>query len=266
MTPTQSLEAALLIARAALQHSPAGLLTDVDGTISPIVVNPADARVPHRARVALRRLRDRLDTVGVISGRAAVDARRMVRVGGVRYVGNHGLEQLHGRRGVVDPAIRSHIQNVQSCIASLNALQSLEGIVLENKLATATVHYRMAPDPQDAKKTILETIAGCESCDDLLVEEGRMVVNLLPRVPINKGAAITRIVTERQLRGVVYMGDDSTDVHAFSALQELRKHAIRTAAIAVGSPESPAPLLEMADAVVPDVASAVMLLARLSAE
>jgi trehalose 6-phosphate phosphatase len=266
VTPTQSLEAALLIAREALQHSPAGLFTDVDGTISPIVINPADARVPHSARVALRRLRDRLDTVGVISGRAAADARRMVRVGGIRYVGNHGLEQLHGRRGIVDPAIRSHIQDIQGCIKSLANLQSLEGILMENKLATATLHYRTAPNPQDTRQTILETIARCEACQGLIVEEGRMVVNLLPRVPINKGAAITRIVEQRQLRGVVYLGDDSTDVHAFSALQELRKLALVTAAIAVGSPESPAPLLEMADAVVPDVDSAVILLAQLSAE
>jgi trehalose 6-phosphate phosphatase len=266
VTAPQSVESALLVAREALRHSPAGLFTDVDGTISPIVVMPADARVSHVARVALRRLRDRLDTVAVVSGRKATDARRMVRVGGIRYVGNHGLEELHGRRGSLDPAIQLHIEGVQRCIDALADLERYDGIVVENKLATATVHYRTAADPKAARLSILGAIQACETCRGLLVEEGRMVVNILPRVPINKGAAVTRIAAQRALQGIVYLGDDSTDVHAFSALEELRKSGLRTAAIAAGSPESPTALLEMADAVVPGVEGAVALLAQLGAE
>jgi trehalose 6-phosphate phosphatase len=267
VTGPDGIEPALLAARQVLQDSPSGLFTDVDGTISPIVVHPLDARVPHAARVALRRLRDQIDTVGVISGRAAADARRMVRVGRINYVGNHGLERLHGRRGVVDPAIQPFVASMQQCVTALNdLLQDRDGIIVENKLATATLHYRTANDPVEARRTIIETIDACIMCRGLRVEEGRMVINVLPPVAINKGAAVMRIAEERQLRGVVYLGDDSTDLHAFFALHELRHRGLQTAAIAVGSAESPVALLTQADAVVSGVESAVALLDQLSRE
>jgi trehalose 6-phosphate phosphatase len=190
----------------------------------------------------------------------------MVRVADIIYVGNHGLERLEGRRGVVDPAIQSFIESIERCAATLRVLLQAGGVVVEDKLATAALHYRAANDPVEARRAILEAIDTCTACRGLLLEEGRMVVNILPPVPIDKGAAITRIVKEHHLRSVVYLGDDSTDLHAFAALHELRKHGVRTAAIAVESAESPPALLTKADAVVPGVENVVAFLAQLSSE
>ncbi|HEV7664378.1 MAG TPA: trehalose-phosphatase, partial [Chloroflexota bacterium] len=71
----------------------AGLVTDVDGTISPIVARPEDAAVLPAARDALAGLSHLLSMVAVVSGRRASDARAMVGVDGLVYVGNHGLER-----------------------------------------------------------------------------------------------------------------------------------------------------------------------------
>ena len=77
-----------------LRSGRAGLLTDVDGTISPIVANPQDAFVLPRSCLALTALRDVLTLVAVVSGRRVLDTRRMVGIDGLTYVGNHGFEVL----------------------------------------------------------------------------------------------------------------------------------------------------------------------------
>ena len=66
-----------------------GLITDVDGTLSPIVAVPEAARVDPRARAALDGLKPYLDLVAVVSGRSVADARRLVDIDGLIYIGNH---------------------------------------------------------------------------------------------------------------------------------------------------------------------------------
>jgi trehalose 6-phosphate phosphatase len=266
LTNLSSIEEALRVARNAVKHAPAGLFTDVDGTISPIVVNPDDAHVSEAVRIALRRLRSRIDSVGVVSGRSAVDARRMVRVAGINYIGNHGMERIAGRRTVVDSSIEPFIPIVQNCADRLRALEDHQGIDVENKRLSISVHYRNASDPSAARQSIYERIGACSECGPLEVEGGRKVLNLRPPVAVDKGTAILGIVEQRALQGAVYLGDDVTDVNAFRALQELRKHGVHTAAIAVRSSESPGALLDNADAVIDGVAGAVELLVRLSSE
>ncbi len=81
-----------LLARLAEEPRAAALLLDVDGTLAPIVDRPEDAAVPPETRTELERLRGRYALVACISGRSGVDARRVVGVDGLRYVGSHGLE------------------------------------------------------------------------------------------------------------------------------------------------------------------------------
>src|ERR1051326_2744916 len=76
--------------RAAPQRT--AVLTDVDGTLAPIVERPEQAAVPARARELLEALGERYALVGCISGRRAVEARRLVGIEGIAYAGNHGFE------------------------------------------------------------------------------------------------------------------------------------------------------------------------------
>src|SRR5919197_2307046 len=70
------------------------LVFDVDGTLAPIVLRPEDAEVPAATRALLETLARRYGLVACISGRRATEARRIVGLDSLTYVGNHGLESL----------------------------------------------------------------------------------------------------------------------------------------------------------------------------
>ena len=85
--------------RKALVVSPFGLITDIDGTISEIAPVPQEAQVSPVCRGSLVILTEQLELVAAISGRPAVEAREMIGIDGMVYIGNHGLERWEG--GVV---------------------------------------------------------------------------------------------------------------------------------------------------------------------
>ena len=248
-------------ALAVLRCSPAGLITDVDGTISPIAPTPSSARVLPVARAALRRLRSRVALVAVVSGRSVPDARRMVRVGGAAYIGNHGYEYSHGTRCHVLPEARPWIPRISATLAAVRRMVECQGMLFEDKGATASIHYRLCPDPEATRNAVLGAIAWSAQGRDLKVEEGRMVVNLLPPLAVDKGTGVRTLISKRQLRGLVYLGDDVTDTHAFRALADVRRAGqVRTLTVAVGNPTWAADIHKYADTWVPSVDYAAALL------
>jgi trehalose 6-phosphate phosphatase len=245
-----------------LRGPTAGLVTDVDGTISPIVEHPADALVLPSARDALRRLRDRLAVVAVVSGRTVKDARRMVGVDGLVYVGNHGHEILTTDGPTVVPEARPWVPRLAGVLDNLRKRVDSPGVLIENKGATASIHYRTADDPDAARMEILGILATHGLTSGLRVEEGRMVVNLLPPLRVSKGSAVTWLARERELTHLAYLGDDLTDAHAFQALAVLRETAdTATLSIGVVGDETPPPVRQLADVTVPSVESVARVLA-----
>src|SRR5215211_3468600 len=111
----------LALARAALATAPAGLLSDLDGTLAPIVADPAAARPLPAAVAALTRLSRQLALVGVVTGRAAADARRLLGSDALLVIGNHGLEWLEpGERDVPrQPELEWAAEAVEGIVASL---------------------------------------------------------------------------------------------------------------------------------------------------
>ena len=248
-----------------LRRAPAGLVTDIDGTISVIAATPDEARVEAAAAAALRRLAARLALVAVVSGRAAAAGRAMVGLDELLYVGNHGMERLY--RGVT----RTHQGAAAGAGGLAAALAEVEagarasgaddGLLLENKVLSGTVHYRLASDPEAARAALLPLAAAAAERHGLVVTEGRLIVELRPRVRVNKGTALVDLVAEHRLRGVVFLGDDLTDVDGFVALRTLRE-AGEVAALRVGvlAAETPQRVREEIDAAVPGVAACAALL------
>ena len=248
-----------------LRRAPAGLVTDIDGTISVIAATPDEARVEEAAAAALGRLAARLALVAVVSGRAAAAGRAMVGLDELLYVGNHGMERLY--RGVT----RTHqgaavgAGGLAAALAEVEvgarALGADDGLLLENKVLSGTVHYRLAADPEAARATLLPLAAAAAERHGLVVTEGRLIVELRPRVRVNKGTALVDLVAEHRLRGVVFLGDDLTDVDGFVALRTLRE-AGEVAALRVGvlAAETPQRVREEIDAAVPGVAACAALL------
>jgi trehalose 6-phosphate phosphatase len=238
---------------ATLGHRPAGLITDVDGTISPIVARPDAAVVLPQARAALARLGGLLELVAVVSGRSAREAGRLVGLPRLVYVGNHGLETLADGRLVLEPTAAAWLGTVADTVAELRRrLAGIGGVLVEDKGASISVHFREAVRRGVAPEVVLGVVEGCASRAGLRLELGRMVVNVLPPLAVSKGTAVHALARQHGLRGLVYLGDDLTDTHAFEALIELRHQlGCATLCVAVVGPDTPHRVRELADVALP---------------
>jgi trehalose 6-phosphate phosphatase len=260
---------AVKLCRSVLGSRPSGLLTDIDGTISLIAPTPDAASVSDEARSALHRLAEQLDVVGVVTGRSAGDAEAMVGVPTMLHIGNHGMEQ---RRAGVTTVNLSAAAMSKKVLGALEAIESsafslgfAEGIIYENKGLTGSIHYRLAPD-QDTAHALLLQLANSEASDrNLRVTEGRMVVELRPPIPINKGTAVENLVSDSGLKGLVFLGDDVTDVDAFHAVTRLRNEgSFSGTTVAVVAPETNPEVLKSADIAIHGVESCIRLLSELA--
>lgn len=261
-TPSHPLERATELARRALEAEPSGLLTDFDGTLSTVVGDPTLARLVKGADGALEALARRLAVVAIITGRAAADVRRMTGVRAVVVAGNHGVEWLAPNAEEPEP-IDQAAEVERRLERALAVVPPANGVFIERKRLSATVHYRNAAHPQDARQAILRAVQGAVR-PPLEVREGRMSVELRPTGLGDKGAAARAIVERHGLRGVVVMGDDLTDLDMFHAIAGLRDAgALNGAVIAVGGAdrEVPAEVAAAADVTLadPDEAAALLL-------
>lgn len=257
---------ALDLARQALGERPAGLLTDFDGTLSPIVADPGSARLADGAADALEALVDRLAVVAVVTGRAPLEARRMTEVSGLLVAGNHGTEWLEP--GAETPITSPDAVRVRHLLAGvLDRVPDIDGVMVEDKGVSATVHYRNVTDPDGARDALLRALGSMP--DGLELRRGRMSLELRPVGLGDKGAATRTIIERHRLRGVVVMGDDITDLDMFAAVDELRAAGrLRAAIIGVGGADAEVPpeVVRAADIVLPDVENAARFLQALAVE
>lgn len=232
---------------APLREAPerSALVLDVDGTLAPIVLRPELAEVPEATRAVLRKLVGRFLLVACLSGRRGEEARRLVGVDGIRYVGNHGLELAPGA------------QEFASRLAEFRAAVDRP---VEDKGLTLSYHFRNAPD-EAAARAELEQVAARALAEGFVPRWGRKVLEIRPPLAADKGTAVWGLLADSGARRALYAGDDTTDLDAFAGLGDAGlEHVVR---IAVASDEAPAELLEAADVTVAGPAELAALLARL---
>jgi trehalose 6-phosphate phosphatase len=230
------------------------ILCDVDGTLAPIASRPEESAVPEEARSTLSQLAERYALVACISGRRATDARRLVGIPGLVYVGNHGFEVLHpGEEApVADKTAAGRSASTRRFVEGLNASRlEVVGIRLEDKGPIQALHWRGAPS-QAAAELEAKEVAALAQAEGLVPRWGRKVLELRPVAGIDKGAAVTKLLQGSGIAGALYGGDDVTDLDAFRALRWLRaSERLSTAVcVGVGSDEAPTALAEQADLVV----------------
>jgi trehalose 6-phosphate phosphatase len=240
-------------ALAPLREDPgrAAILTDIDGTIAPIVLDPKESAVPGRTRDLLRELSERYALVGCLSGRRAVDARRVVGLDELAYSGNHGFELLLPGEADVrpDPSLDGHEMDAPRFVESIDRSElERAGIRTEDKGAIVALHWRGAPN-EGAAESLAHEIASEAESQGLIPHRGRKVLEIRPNVAINKGIAVAAMIPARPVATVLYGGDDRTDVDAFTALRTLREDGALSAAVCVGvvSDESPPEVAREAD-------------------
>jgi trehalose 6-phosphate phosphatase len=220
-----------LLARIAEAPERTAILLDVDGVLAPIVDVPRDSSVPEETRAELRRLNGRYALVACISGRSSADARRVVGIDELVYVGEHGLE--------LEPEAAAWSDRLQAFATTIDWED------VERKPLTVTFHYRRTENESDALR-LLEAVAARARTEGLVARFGRKVLELRPPVGAHKGTAVMHLLGHRGLERALYAGDDTTDLDAFSALQALELGVT----VAVSSAEGPAELREAADVVV----------------
>jgi trehalose 6-phosphate phosphatase len=218
-----------LLARLAAEPAGAALLLDVDGTLAPIVARPEDATVPEETRAELERLADRYGLVACVSGRTSEDAKRVVGVESLVYVGEHGLE--------LAPDAEIWRRRVEVFADGIDW-------PAERKRLSVSFHWRTAADPA-AAEAYLERVAERALAAGLRPRFGRMVLEIRPAIDADKGTAVRSLLDQRGLRRALYAGDDSTDLDAFRGLDGLEL-AVR---IAIASAEGPNELATAADLV-----------------
>ncbi|HUS82694.1 MAG TPA: trehalose-phosphatase [Dehalococcoidia bacterium] len=251
-------------AAAVLRDRPSALISDVDGTLSPIVPTPDEAVVLLECRRALEELAGRLDLVAVISGRTAEEARRMVGLDGLLYVGNHGLERWDSANGY-----RSEATAFEGAMNELRAtleeeLRRIPGTRMEDKVTILSLHYRGAPEPEVARREILGLLGRLLPPGRFAVREGKMVVEISPPLRLDKGTVVEHLVKERGLRGAVFLGDDVTDVDAMRALKRLRESGLTSLAIGVAGDDMPDTLAEESAFLLPGPTAVAAFLERLA--
>ncbi|MDX6685701.1 MAG: trehalose 6-phosphate phosphatase [Baekduia sp.] len=233
----------------------AAVLLDIDGTLAPIVRHADDAHVPEPTRAPLIAIAKRYGLVACISGRRATTARRIVSLGSITYVGNHGAEILRGGQTTaeVDPEVAEWARRVRKFADEQLRDDELHRLRVrgEDKDVIFGFHWRGAPDEQAAEELVRAIAARAEDAG-FATHFGRKILEIRPPVELHKGKGVDRLLDESDVDIALYAGDDRTDVDAFDALRAAVADGRLRAAVCIGvaSEETPPELEEAADLLV----------------
>jgi len=233
---------------------------DFDGTLSPIVEDPAAAHIHDEAADVLVALAEQVRAVAVITGRPA---RQALDLGGLESVGNaigdagkelfvfgqYGNERWSStNRRVISPrpppGLASFLRELPRFLRRAGAGDAH----IEEKGLAVAVHTRRMPDPERAEDVLLPLLRDLAASHDLVVEPGRNVVEV--RSPgMHKGVVVERLADEVDARAFCFVGDDLGDLEAFEAVATLGKQGWPTLLVCSASSEESA-LVPLSDLVV----------------
>jgi trehalose-phosphatase len=231
------------------------VVCDFDGTLAEGSRDPAAAVVVPLARRALRRLarvaaaRPERVTVAILTGRTSADVAARVRVGGIRYLGDHGLQSGTFPRGGDPTRIETTFRaGHEASLAPAEMLAARVPEVLgkpawlfvERKGPSVAFHVRQAEDRAAARAAVEAAIAEVDRespAHDLAHYRGRLVVDMRPRTAGGKREAFEALLAELRPATVIAFGDDSSDADGFAVLPAARRAgALDGLAVAVIGP------------------------------
>lgn len=234
---------------ALIEHPSSALVAvDFDGTLAPIVSEPAAARAHPRAPAALRSLAASMGAVAIVTGRPAGVAAELLGFAAhatppnLLVVGHYGLERWTSAAGVsaaadVDPRRSERIDHVRAALPELlRAVGAPAGTRIEDKGAAVAVHVRETADPHATLELLREPLLGLAASQGLRLEPGRLVLELRPG-GTDKGGALIALAGTFGARSVCYIGDDLGDIAAFDALDDLRSRGVAALGVFSGVPD-----------------------------
>jgi trehalose 6-phosphate phosphatase len=212
---------------------------DFDGTLSPVVSDPRQARAYPGAIEVLQRLAGRVGTLAIITGRGAaavVQYGGLDAVPGLIVLGHYGWERWADGQISSPPAPPGVAAVRRRLPGLLEEAGAPEGTWVEDKGHAIAVHTRQTADPQAALQRLSPRLEALAAEEDLLAQPGRLVLELRP-CGTDKGAILNILITERLAPSVLFAGDDVGDIPAFETLPELRRRGIAALAVCSGSAE-----------------------------
>jgi trehalose 6-phosphate phosphatase len=239
------------------------VLTDIDGTLAPIVPTPDMSEVPEEIKDLLRRLSERFLLVAGISGRKSEEALDLIGLEDVVYFGNHGFEILRDGEVEMIPEALPYLEKVQELENLAREELAPQGAFVEEKGITASIHYRNAP-PEVGEKCVEFARREGERLG-LRITVGRGVVEARPPIRADKGTAVRTLIEEYSPERAMFLGDDTTDLDAFRELVKLREEGELQEILRIGvaSDEGPPEIETEADIVVDGVEGVTALLRQL---
>jgi trehalose 6-phosphate phosphatase len=264
-----------------LEHpATTAIVTDFDGTLSPIVDDPAQARPLDGAARIIETLTRRFGMVAVVSGRpvsflmehlapvapASLPEAAALAVAepahSTRFVGLYGLEWSQpGGVVISEPEAEAWRPAVDQAAGRLRT-SAPKLAVVEAKGLAVTVHWRRRPEAASWAASAVEAEVARTG---LRAHPGRMSIELRPPLDIDKGTALRRLVAGSS--AACYFGDDLGDLPAFAVLADLASAGgMTTVSVAVVDSESAEDVAAAADVVVPGPFEALKALGWLAEE
>lgn len=240
-----------------LSKRPLGLVFDLDGTLSPMTPTPDTACLWPGVAENLKRARQHAN-VAILTGRSVVDGAQIVNVEGLTYIGVHGLEWSSDLPTAQTVRLLAEAQIYAEPGAYLFDLleqhvDDLPGVILQRKSVGGSVHYRLAPDLEQTRARLLGLLEGPANRLQMRLAEGRGIVEILAPLNINKGEALRRYRESLGLQGIIFAGDDRTDLDAILMVKQLRQEGLAALSIVVQHASTLPALLEHGDIIVNDV-------------
>lgn len=270
-----SADGALALAGDALRATPWLVVSDFDGTLSPLQMDPWGATIVPLAQRALRRLAARpATTVVLLSGRSAADLAARVRVGGASYLGNHGMERGGLARGETArrlvasrrPGFETYDGDAERLATGVPRLLPEAWLVVERKPPALALHFRGAPDLAAAAVRVGAAVDRLDPAGRFERLVGMRMLELRPPGATTKAQAMAALLDEVRPGFAVMLGDDVSDAAAFRVLDAARDGGtLRSLAVGVhGRADQVPEIMAAADAVLPGPAEAARLLWRLA--
>lgn len=240
-----------------LQARPLGLAFDIDGTLSPIAPTPDAAQIYPGVAALLEEARA-YARIAILTGRRIEKGAAMVNVEEITYIGTHGAEWSDGLPASheiqINPLALPYLEPGKRLLdLAESSLANLPGVLIERKLLGGSVHYRLSPAPEPTRELILATLRDPASALNFYLSEGKYVIDIKPTLSLNKGTELRSFAERYQLSGLVFAGDDRTDLDAVLEIERLRQDGLQAASIVVQAADTLPALLEHADIVVQGV-------------
>ena len=212
------MDAATEVMQALMTHEDAGLVMDFDGVLSPITDDPSASELLPGTEEVLAELATKLSVVALLSGRPVEFLAARACVPGVELHGSYGLEHLGADGITVVPGARPWMTAVEEATRTLHRhLDGAEGVQVEDKSLAVAVHWRRAPDRDEAEGLVTPLVQELMDTHGLHREPGKFVLELRMPLDQDKGTALRGIIAAHKLGTIAYAGDDLGDLPAFAA-------------------------------------------------